>query len=163
MRSTGTVMFLLCQLTGGRGRGTRRGYQWLPPPSPPPIPPYPPPGPGQGSLDPLPPCLPGQDKEGYPPPTLPDPCFVLQPLPCPLPQPGPGQITPTPTLTPSWPGPGQGTPFPTPSPGRSCDGQDTARAVRLLHFYAGGLSCLILALTVRALGGTFLYKCDYNN
>ena len=65
--------------------------------------------------------------------TLPSP-----PLP---PQAGPGQDTPALPLPLHQPGPGQRTPHLYPL-GRKCQWQDTAQAVRLLHFHAGGLSCL---------------------
>ena len=41
------------------------------------------------------------------------------------------------------PGSGQGHPLPSPSPSRTCNGQDTVRAVCLLRFCAGGLFCFL--------------------
>ena len=79
-----------------------------------------------------------------------------------VPQPGAGQGTPIlPLPHPLWSEPGQGTlptllhppmsrtgyPTPTLSPlGRNCHGQDTACAVRLLHFHTRGPYCFFYFL-----------------
>ena len=87
-----------------------------------------------------------------------------------------GRVPPALTLPP-WPGPGQGTPIPSPPAGtrtgypwptlcpcaplplprgRTCHGQDTARAIRLLRFHAGGLSFFIML----NIGLSFVMSCQ---